>query len=153
MKTMKLYKIILTLSAICLFSSLNFGQDNSKKTTPSVQISGAVKATPAYAELLLRRAELESEVESLMESYTEEFPKVKSTKYELDLTKKDLAKLLTQTDTTKLSLSLGKLLVRKNEIETELWMLQNQYDNEYPQVKRTQRKLLSFQNAIKEIMP
>lgn len=147
---MKFGKLLLTLSLLLSASFVCFSQNNLK-ATPSGQSS--VKSTPAYAELLLRRAELESDVESLMESYTEEYPKVKSAKYELDLTKKDLSKLLTQTDVSKLTLSLGKLLVRKNELETELWMLQNQYNKEHPDVKRAQRKVLSFQNAIKEIMP
>lgn len=113
----------------------------------------SIKSTPAYAEVILRKAELESEVESLLESYTEEFPKVKAAKHELELTKKDLARLLTQTDAARLTSALGKLLVRKNELETELWMLQNQYDKEHPEVKRAQRKVSSFQNAIKEILP
>lgn len=133
-----------------MFSSFGFGQANAKKTVSS---ANPVKATAAYAELLLRRAELESDVESFLESYTEENPKVKAAKYELALVNKDLAQLLTQTDTNKLTLSLGKLLVRKNELATELWTLQNQYDKENPQVKRAQRKLLSFQQAIKEILP
>lgn len=123
----------------------------SQKTVPANQQT--VKGTAAYAELLLRRAELESDVESFLESYTEDYPKVKAARYELELTKKDLARLLTQTDVSKLTVSLGKLLVRKNELETELWTLQNQYGKDHPQVKRAQRKVLSFQNAIKEILP
>lgn len=147
---MKFRRLSLTLVFLLSATFVCFSQNNSKGISAS---QPSVKATSAYAELLLRRAELESEVESLLESYTEEYPKVKATKYELELTKKDLARLLTQTDTSKLTLSLGKLLVRKNELETELWALQNQYNKEHPQVKRTQRKVLSFQNAIKEILP
>lgn len=124
-----------------------------KKNTPVSQTDNLVKTTPAYAEILLRKVELESELESLLESYTEEFPKVKSAKFELELTKKDLTRLLGENDSSKMTLALGKLLVRKNQLETELWTLQNQYNKEHPEVKRTQRKLLSFQNAIKEILP
>ena len=143
----KTQKIYLIAALLLLFST---GISAQKQTASN---SSLIKATPAYAELLLRRAELESEVESLLESYTEEFPKVKAAKYELALVNKDLARLLTQTDVSKLTLSLGKLLVRKNELETEYWMLQNQYDKEHPEVKRAQRKVLSFQKAIKEILP
>ena len=115
----KTQKIYLIAALLLLFST---GISAQKQTASN---SSLIKATPAYAELLLRRAELESEVESLLESYTEEFPKVKAAKYELALVNKDLARLLTQTDVSKLTLSLGKLLVRKNELETEYWMLQN----------------------------
>jgi peptidoglycan hydrolase CwlO-like protein len=145
-KTRKIYP------ALCLI--LLFGTGVFAQKQPAANSSAqAVKSTAAYAELLLRRAELESDVESFLESYTEEYPKVKAAKYELDLTKKDLARLQTQTDTNKLTVSLGKLLVRKNELETELWMLQDKFGKDHPEVKRAQRKVLSFQNAIKEILP
>ena len=143
---MKFYKNILILLAILLFNSFVSGQNKTDNTK-------AIKSTPAYAEVILRRAELETDVESFLESYTEEFPKVKAAKYELALINKDLAKLLAQTDASKLTLALGKLLVRKNQLETELWTLQNQYDKNHPEVKRAQRKFLSFQNAVKEILP
>lgn len=144
---MKLLKIFGATLAILVFSQLNFAQ---KKTNEDIK---AIKSTPAYAEVLLRKVELESDVESFLESYTEEFPKVKSAKYELELTKKDLARLLSESDASKLTLALGKLLVRKNQLETELWTLQNQYNKEHPEVKRALRKVLNFQNAIKEILP
>lgn len=136
------------ITLLFIFCGLGFAQTKSQPLNKD-----AIKATPAYAEVLLRKVELESDVESFLESYTEEFPKVKSAKYELELTKKDLARLLSESDSSKMTLALGKLLVRKNQLETELWTLQNQYNKEHPDVKRTQRKLLSFQNAIKEILP
>lgn len=143
-------KIFLTSLLILLSGISVFAQ---KKTAPPIPSANPVKSTAAYAELLLRRAELESDIESFLESYTEEFSKVKEAKYQLALVNKDLARLLNETETGKLTEALGKLLVRKNELETEVWALQNQYNKEYPQVKRAQRKLLSFQNAIKEILP
>jgi hypothetical protein len=150
---MKSYKIILILSAICLFSSLVFGQPTGKKTASAVQTANPVKATPAYAELLLRKAELESDIESFLVSYTEEYPKLKESRYELSLLDKDLTKLLAQTDASRLTLALGKLLVRKNQLETDLWGLQNKFGKDHPEVKRASRKVASFQNAIKEILP
>ena len=148
---MKNIKSIINITFLVLLISLSvFAQ---KKNTSIVQADNHVKSTPAYAELLLRKVELESEIESLLESYTEEFPKVRSAKYELELTKKDLIRLLNENDSSKLTLALGKLLVRKNQLETEFWTLQNQYNKEHPEVKRAQRKVLSFQNAVKEILP
>jgi hypothetical protein len=125
----------------------------AQKQTPSNQSSQAIKATPAYAELLLRKAELESDVEGWLATYTEEYPKLKEARFELDLIKKDLAKILAQTDASLLTLALGKLLVRKNQLAADLWALQNQYGKDHPEVKRTQRKFDSFQNSIKEILP
>lgn len=150
MKNMKFYKIIFLLSVILSFSTFCFGQ---KSVTPQQNTVNSIKSSPAYAEILLRKVELEAEVESLLISYTEEFPKIKEAKFELSVLQKDLDKLLKQTDASKLTLALGKLIVKKNQIETDLWVLQNKFGEEYPEVKRTKRKLTSYQNAIKEILP
>lgn len=142
-------KRLFFVSVIFLTLSLSvFAQ--SKSLSPSNQ---AVKSSPAYAEVLLRKTELDSEVESLLESYTEDFPKLKESRYELSLIQKDLDKVLTQTDVSKLTLALGKLLVRRAELNTDLWALQTKYGTEHPEVKRAKRKVLSFDNAVKEIMP
>lgn len=121
--------------------------------TKSVSSNQSIKSSPAYAEILLRKTELDADVESLLESYTEDFPKLKESRYELSLIQKDLDKLLTQTDASKLTLALGKLLVRRASLNTDLWALQSKYGAEHPEVKRAKRKVLSFDNAIKEILP
>lgn len=149
---MTLQKLLfVTIFSVCLAGAV-FSQTPSKTQTSSAN-SQAVKATPAYAELLLRRTEIESDVESWLETYTEEYPKLKAARFELDLINKDLTKLLAQTDASRLTLALGKLLVRKNQIETDLWAMENQYGKDYPEVKRNRRKLESFQKSIKEILP
>lgn len=113
----------------------------------------AVKSSAAYAEVLLRKVELESDVESLLESYTEDYPKIKEARYELSLIQKDFDRLLKETDASRLSLPLGKLIVRKNQLETDLWMLKNQYGQDHPQVKRAARKAEFFRKAVSEILP
>lgn len=120
---------------------------------PSNAYSRQIKSSAAYAEILLRKAELQSEVESFLESYTEDFPKVKESRYELGLIQKDADKLLAQTDVSKLTQALGKLLVRRAELSTDLWTLQNRLGADHPEVKRARRKVESFDNAVKEIMP
>lgn len=141
---------ILAIFILCLtLAGISFGQNKPS----SLENQKAVRATPAFAEVILRKAELESDVESFLVSYTESYPKLKERRFELDLLNKDLAKLFAQTDASKLTLALGKLLVRKSELETDLWALQNQFSADHPDVKRAKRKVLSFQNAIKEILP
>ena len=146
---MKFNRIIFVLSAIFLSSVIVCGQTKPAQS----EASKLNRTTPAYAELLLRRAELESDVESWLATYTEEYPKLKEARFELDLTKKDLKKILAQTDAAVLTLALGKLLVRKNQLEANLWALTNQYGGDHPDVKRAQRKVQSFQNSISEILP
>lgn len=152
---MNVMKVLFIFVCLFSFSTLVFSQKtNQEPSKPTVsQTTNPAKASPAYAELLLRRAELESDVEGWLETYTEDYPRLKAARFELDLINKDLTKLLAQTDVSKLTLALGKLLVRKNQIETDLWALENQYGKDYPEVKRNQRKLESFQKSIKEILP
>ena len=146
---MKLQKTLLLL-IFCLMVGVGYAQKSLASTNPSSQ---AVKSSPAYAEILLRKTELESDVESLLISYTEDFPKIKESKFELSLMLKELQTLLAQTDASKLSLALGKLMVRRAALSTDVWVLQTKYGDDHPEVKRAKRKVLSFDNAIKEILP
>jgi uncharacterized protein involved in exopolysaccharide biosynthesis len=130
-----------------------------KKSVPQPSTSNfsaqAVKSSPAYAELLLRKTEREAQLEEFLLDYTEEFPKVKEIKFELGILQKQLDKVsaVSLSDAPKLSLALGKLLVRKTELDVELWNLLGQYNADHPEVKRTKRKLEVYEAAIKEILP
>ena len=143
-----MFRLLSLLLLILTFGAFVFAQQTAKPA--NIQ---AVKSSPAYAEILLRKTELESDVESLLTSYTEDFPKIKESRFELNLIQKDLQTLLTQTDASKLSLALGKLMTRRAELATNLWNLQRQYGDDHPEVKRAKKKVLSFDNAIKEILP
>lgn len=131
----------------------------SSKNPPPTPVTNTIaqtaKSTPAYAEILLRKTELESDVESMLVTYTEEYPKVKEARYELAILQKDLDKLLavSPSDSGKLTLALGKLMIRRAEVGTDLWVKKNQYGDDYPEVKRLKKKLMTFDNAIKEILP
>ncbi len=118
---------------------------------PSAQTT---KSSPAYAELLLRKAERESELEEFLLDYTEEFPKVKEIKFELGLLNKEMNKILAvnSAESGKLTLALGKLIVRKIELETDLWNLRRQYNDDHPEVKRAKRKVEVFEKAVKEVL-
>ena len=124
------------------------------KTAPA-STAQAVKSSAAYAELLLRKTERESELEEFLIDYTEEFPKVKEIRFELGLIQKELDKILAvnASESGKLTLALGKLIVRKVEIETDLWNLRRQYNDEHPEAKREKRKAEIYERAIKEILP
>jgi hypothetical protein len=116
--------------------------------------SQAFKSSPAYAEVLLRRTELESELESLIIDYTEEFPKVKEIRQTLGYLKRESDRLaiVKPADASKLTLALGKLIVRKVELETDVWNLMRTYNEAHPEVKRAKRKVEIYEAAIKEIL-
>ena len=154
---MSLKKILRAAAFLLLTSHFCFSQTGNKNKTilaSSNQAAQTVKSSPAYAEVLLRRTERESELEEFLLDYTEEFPKVKEIKFELGLINKEMEKILavSTTESGKLTLALGKLLVRKIELETDVWNLRRQYNDDHPEVKRAKRKVEVFEKAIKEIL-
>jgi hypothetical protein len=96
---------------------------------------------------------LSAELENLLSDYTETYPKVKELRFEVGLLQKDLEKLLTVADASRLTTPLGKLLVRRAALATDVWTLRTQYSDESAEVKRAKRKVEIFDQAIKEILP
>ena len=112
------------------------------------------RSSPAHAELLLKKTELQSELESLLLGYTEEYPKVVEIRYSLTILQKESNRILAvkAAESSKLTLALGKLMVRKSELETDLWQLLRTYKEGHPDVKRAKRKVEIYEAAIKEIL-
>jgi len=135
-----------------------FSQTGGKKPNAAQNAfvgSPAAKSSSAYAELLVYKTELEAQIEDLAGDYTEDFPKISELRFQLDLAEKAAKRFLSvsASDAPKLSLALGRLTVRKIELETVLWNLQKQYKDDYPEVRRSKRKVEVFERAIREILP
>jgi hypothetical protein len=90
----------------------------------------------------------------MLTEFTEEHPKVQEAKYSLEALQYEIDRLMSvkPTDAGKLTLALGKLVVRKVELKTELWLLLKTYKDEHPDVKRAQRKVDIYEAAIREIL-
>ena len=123
--------------------------------TASNQAYSAVKSSPAYAEILLQKVTLQAELEDLLATYTETFPKVIETRFRLNILEQALNKLLAvkPSESSKLTLALGKIILQKVELETEYEDLRKKYNDEHPDVKRAKRKVEIFDKAVKEILP
>lgn len=153
MKSVKLLLISLIILTTCfaVISQVRSEKSNSAKLAPIAQ---EIRSSAAYAEVLLRKTELLSELEALLVIYKEGFPKVKELRYKLHELEKALSRIsnVKAVNASKLTLALGKLLVRKVELSTEHWLLKSRFSNEHPKVKKAKRKLEIFENAIKEIL-
>ena len=145
---MNVRKLIFGAAFLFLAAQISLAQVKPEK--PSVQ---AIKASPAYAEVLLQKTEFVAELENLLVDYTDEYPKVKVLRFQIGLLQKDLDKMLTVSDASRLTQPLGKLFVRRAELATDLWLLQSQYSDDKPDVKRAKRKVEIFEQAIREILP
>lgn len=141
--------ILAGTASVCLSQPPAAGKQAAAKDAANYLTS-----SPAYAEVLLRRTELESDLEALILDYTEEFPKVKEIRQTLAFLKRESDRLaaVKPADTSKLTLALGKLIVRKVELETDLWGLMKTYNEAHPEVKRAKRKVEIYEAAIKEIL-
>jgi hypothetical protein len=139
---------LLTILCYGLFSIVGLSQLN-----PKLQ-SSSFKTTPAFAEIILKKTEVEAEYEALLIDYTEEYPKVKENKLALRLLLTEIEKLakLDTSQMPKLTLALGKLIVRKVEAEVEVKSLLVEYDEKNPDVLRARKKLQIYEKAIAEIM-
>jgi uncharacterized protein involved in exopolysaccharide biosynthesis len=156
---MKIKNFLFVLSFVFACSFFCYGQKVSEKNVINPDLSKTtsqiIKSSPAYAELLLRKTEREAELEEFLLDYTDEFPKVKELRFELELLQKQLEKVssVSASDASKLSLALGKLLVRKTKLEVDFWKLLKQYNADHPEVKRAKRKIEVYEKAVKEILP
>ena len=139
---------IFTFVIAILFSATAVAQK------PLTQTADAVRGSSAYAEVLLKKTEIESELESLSLDYTGEFPRVKELKYSLSILQRDADKILTTKpgDVGRLTQALGKLIVRRVDLETDLWKLVQSYKEEHPEVKRAKRRVEIYDRAIKQII-
>jgi hypothetical protein len=141
---MKTTKLLFAVIVIISFSALVSAQ----------KVSQEVKSSAAYAEVILRTTEIESDLEELLVSYTDEFPKVKEARFELKLLQNDLTTItkMKGAETNKLTQALGKLLVRRAQIATDYWNLQNRLSDEHPDTKKAKRKLEIFEKALRQIL-
>ena len=102
----------------------------------------------------MKETELRADVEADLGEYTEEHPKVKEARFALGLVQKEKARLLSTdpAESEKLTLSLGKIMVRKVDAEVDLWRLQQTLADGHPEVKRAKKKVEVFEAAIKEVL-
>ena len=138
--------------SLAVFSQGPGKPDPSK--TPAPAAPNPARFSPAYAEILLLKTEREAELESLLIDYTDEYPKVKEARFQLTVIQKDMERILAvkPAEVSRLTLALGKLMVRRVEIETDVWALRIKYSDDHPDVKRARRKLEIFEAAIRDIL-
>jgi hypothetical protein len=162
MKFIKLKKTFAAAFFLLISALVCSAQTNSGRTKPMPtpvngssggNLQAAIKSSPAYAEVLLRKTELQATLDDLSVEFTDEYPKVKETRHELSLINRDFDKISAVTDASKLTLALGRLIVRRAELETDLWALLQKYGEDHNDVKRARRKVATFEKAIKEILP
>jgi uncharacterized protein involved in exopolysaccharide biosynthesis len=115
---------------------------------------GPIKSSAAYAELLLRKTELASEIEAVAPDYTDTNPRLLDLRNELAAIDRLLQRVfaVAPSETAKLTQALGKLMVRQATLEADLGRLSRSYAAEHPEIKRAKRRLDAFRSAVNEIL-
>lgn len=147
-------RLILLLTLVFSGLATSVQAQTRSDATEDPRTSQHVASSAAYAEIALRTAEVRSELESLRSDYTDEYPKVKELKQYLELLRRETLRvgLVKISDRDRLTAALGKLIVKKTELEVELWRLRQTYSDEHPDVRRASKRVEIFENAIKEIL-
>lgn len=113
-----------------------------------------VRSSPAYAEVLLRKTEILADIEALSADYTEANPRMLDLRVETASLDRAFEKILAvkPNEAGKLTLALGKLLVRRASLETDLDRLSRNYAKDHPDVKRAKRRVEIFDAAIRQVL-
>lgn len=145
----KISELILVLAALAVVS---FAQ-TAEKSGGGAEV-GPIRSSAAYAEVLLRKTELQSELEAILPDYTEENPRVVDARFEIGVLTRDIDRIyaVRPSETGKLTLALGKLIVKRAAIETDLQRLQRSYSKDHPEVKKAKRRIEIFDQSIKQIL-
>src|SRR5687768_10789901 len=91
---MRISSVLYCFFVLAIVAVAAAGQTKSKPSGASPDDMRAVKSSPAYAEVLLRDTELKAELDSLRLDHTDEFPKVKDIRMELELLRSEMDRLL-----------------------------------------------------------
>lgn len=140
-------------SAVFAFGLLiAFSSQTAAQTSQSAEV-GPIRSSAAFSVVLLRKTEIEADLISFVEDYTDENPRVIDARFELASINKEVDRMFTisPSETQRLTESTGKLILRKAELETEKNRLLRTYKPDHPQVKRLARKIEIFQKALKQI--
>ncbi|MGB7069001.1 MAG: hypothetical protein WBD22_05860 [Pyrinomonadaceae bacterium] len=149
---MKRIPILITAGIILFYSGAVFSQSN--KRPASAEASQAIRSSAAYAEILVRRTALEADLESLLVDYTDDYPKVKDIRIELELIRKETSRLFAVkvSEAGKLTSALGRLIVSKVVLQADLSRLLEQFKEDHPDAKRARKKVEIYESAIQEIL-
>lgn len=148
------FRAIFLLATLLAVVSAVSAQNGGTPIKDAPEYPEHVRSSPAFAEVILKKAVLEAELEELLVRYTNEFPKVAEMRFELVELERAIGKLLEvpEDKASKLTLALGKMLVQRAEYARELDVLKRKYEDSHPEVKRTAKKLEIFDKAVKKIL-
>ncbi len=152
---MRFKTFCLPVFILLFFTSAVFSQTKPPKAAPTpAPVSNSIKSSPAYIELTLYKANIEAELLDMLVEYTDEYPKVKELKLEVQFVQAELVSMqeLGIATLPKLTESFAKLLLQKIRMQVDLAQLRAVHKDDHPDVKRAMRRVDIYEKAIKDVL-
>jgi uncharacterized protein involved in exopolysaccharide biosynthesis len=118
------------------------------------QVWSAPETTPAYGVLILRKAAVDSELADLLGMLTNQHPSVVSKRFELHAIRLEMSKMqaIEKSRVSKMSGTLGSLILNKVALEVELNELLNSLSSQHPDVKKKRFELAALEREIENVL-
>ncbi|MEP6923254.1 MAG: hypothetical protein ABI954_02210 [Pyrinomonadaceae bacterium] len=161
----KIFRLwFISFLGLAVFQSINAQQKPARATenptamattitAPTATIS-SVSMTGAYAEVYASKVEAEADLKVLSMDLTEETTQVREKKLERDLLAREIRWLeaLPSISHDKMTVALGRLLVRKTQAEVSLKMLSENYAESFPTVKKARTRIEVYNSEIQKLL-
>lgn len=146
MKIKNFSQFVFSIALILAFAVCSAAQEKIKASKAA--------ATFAYAEVLANRIEAEADLKVLTLDYSDDAPQVKAKKLERDLLGRQIRWLEALPDSSqpKMTVALGKLLVRKALAEAALKTLNETYAEQHPLMKKARARFEVYNSEIEKLL-
>ncbi len=132
-----------------------------KETQQAIEDASRIEDTPAYAQLVQKRAELKSKLENLKLSFKEKHPEVIKAQNDIDKVEDELAALskntqkrvqqANQTGSRKADLQKQNLEIEKQKAESEIAQIEQQFQYKNTELQQNAGQITILEGKINQI--
>lgn len=137
----------LGLVAALIFAASIFANAQSTEN-----LEKAIKDSPAYGIVLLKKAEIDINISKLSVQYKEKHPDFIQARIEQTIINQDLQRLLAQTNPAKLTAEIGRSIVQKFETEAKLRQMKATLSEKHPTIIQLNKELEILTNTLNQIL-
>lgn len=161
---MRLFSVTIFILLSAIFLNVEAQQKSKPQLSQSTNSETKAEQNPvtkagaqmtlAFAEVFAQKVETEAELKILSVEMTDDAPQITEKKMQHDFLQREIEWLenLPTTMQSKMTLALGKMIVRKIQAEVDEKMLTKNYADEHPLVKKARARLVIYKNEIDKLL-
>ena len=161
---MRFFWVTILILLAAAFSNAKSQQKPENQSSQTINVGTKVKQqnaaissaqmTLAYAEVFAQKVEAEAELKVLIIDMTDDAPQVREKKLRRDSLQREIEWLekLPAASHSKMTLALGKIIVRKVQAEVDQKMLAENYADEHPLIKKARARLAVYKDEIDKLL-